>query len=206
MPEFVIVAGTATEVGKTWCAAKLVASLRERGRKVVARKPVQSFGPGTGPTDAEVLGQASGEEAHKVCPPHRSYEAALAPPLAAEILKRPEPRLDDLVHELRATADLVLVECVGGVRSPLAVDGDTTSLARAVGARLAVLVARPDLGTINEVRLACEALSPLKVLVFLNRFDARNRQHRLNLDWLRIRDGFEVHTGVDSIADRLAAT
>jgi dethiobiotin synthetase len=206
MPEFVVVAGTATEVGKTWCAARLVEALRERGTKVVVRKPVQSFEPGTRPTDAEVLGEASGEDAHLVCPPHRSYEAALAPPMAAQVLRRPEPLLEDLVRELRASADLVVVECVGGVRSPLAADGDTTTLARAVGARSAVLVARPDLGTISDVRLACDALSPLQVLIFLNRFDARNRLHQLNRDWLCVHDGFDVHTSVDSIADRLAAT
>jgi dethiobiotin synthetase len=205
VPEYLVVAGTGTEVGKTWTAARVVEALRERGIQVAARKPVQSFEPGTGPTDAELLAGASGESIHEVCPAHRWYETPLAPPMAAQALRRPEPILGDLVRELRSRADVVVVEGVGGVRSPLAIDGDTADLARALGTRQVVLVARPDLGTINDVRLAERALENLDVLVLINRFDPRDGLHRRNRDWLRLYDGFDVHTGIASIVESLLA-
>ncbi len=65
----VVVLGTETGVGKTHVAAALAAAARARGRRVVARKPVQSFGPeGSGAppeTDAHRLGRATGEAGHR---------------------------------------------------------------------------------------------------------------------------------------------
>lgn len=205
MRDVIVVTGTGTEVGKTWCTARLVSALRQLGVRAVARKPVQSFEPGTGLTDAEILAEASGEHPHAVCPRHRWYELALAPPMAAQALRRPEPRLGQLAREFRASAEIVLVEGVGGVRSPLAIDGDTADLARMLDARGAVLVARPDLGTINEIRLAYEVIADLEVIVFLNRFNPFDDLHRRNRDWLRHYDGLTVHTDVDPIAERLLA-
>jgi dethiobiotin synthetase len=203
--DVVVVTGTGTEVGKTWCTARLVAALRQLGVRVAARKPAQSFEPGAGLTDAEILAEASGEAAHVVCPRHRWYELPLAPPMAAQALRRPEPRIGEIAREFRASAEVVLVEGVGGVRSPLAIDGDTADLARRLDATAVVLVARPDLGTINEVRLARDALAGLDVFVFMNRFDPFDDLHRRNRDWLRHYDELAVHTDVDSIADRLLA-
>ncbi len=73
MPErtLLVVSGTATGVGKTWAAAELLRALRAAGVPVAARKPVQSFTPGEGPTDAELLAAASGEDPHRVCLAHR---------------------------------------------------------------------------------------------------------------------------------------
>jgi dethiobiotin synthetase len=56
----VVVTGTGTGVGKTWFSAVTLGLLRDRGVSVAARKPVQSFEPGDGPTDAEVLAAATG--------------------------------------------------------------------------------------------------------------------------------------------------
>ena len=65
----VVVAGTGTGIGKTWVTAELGTALRRRGIAVAARKPVQSFEPDDDhPTDADVLGGATGEDPHTVCP------------------------------------------------------------------------------------------------------------------------------------------
>ena len=82
----VFVAGTGTAVGKTWTAAAVLARLRSAGLQVGARKPAQSFDAGDGPTDADVLAAATGETPHDVCPRHRWYARALAPPMAADAL------------------------------------------------------------------------------------------------------------------------
>jgi dethiobiotin synthetase len=190
----VVVAGTRTEVGKTWVAAQLAGALRDRGLVVAARKPAQSFAPDTGPTDADRLGAATGEEATAVCPPHRWYEQPMAPPMAAEALARPVPTVDELVAELRwpDPVDVGLVETAGGVRSPLAVDGDTATLADRLGPDAVIVVADAGLGTINEVRSSVDALADHPAVVLLNRFDPGDDLHRRNRRWLTENDGFDV--------------
>lgn len=202
----VVMAGTATDVGKTWLGARTAAALRARGLTVAARKPAQSFAPGGGATDAEVLAGATGERPERICPRHRWYEVPMAPPMAAAVLGRPPVALDDLVAETTwdGPADIGLVESVGGVASPVADDGDTVGLCRAVGADVAVLVAHAGLGTINDVRLAASALSGFRVIVFLNRFDEGDDLHRRNRSWLADREALRVVTAADALADALA--
>ncbi|MEZ5238339.1 MAG: ATP-dependent dethiobiotin synthetase BioD [Microthrixaceae bacterium] len=144
-----VVLGTRTEVGKTWVGAALVSELRSRGLMVLARKPLQSFDPADpGPTDAEVLAGASGEPPTVVCAHHGSFEVPMAPPMAADALGRPLPRLAELVADLPVEdADLVLVETVGGVMSPLTSDADSADLARALQPAVPLLVADAGLGS-----------------------------------------------------------
>lgn len=186
MAELVVVAGTGTEVGKTWVASRLLAAARAAGRTVSARKLVQSFAPGAGPTDAEVLAAAAGERPEEVCPPHRSYPLAMAPFMAAARLGAPAFTLADLLGELRWPdgADLRVLEPAGGVRSPMTADGaDTVDLVRAVQPAGVVLVADAGLGTINAVRLCLDALAGTAVTVVLNRYDGSDL-HAANRDWL----------------------
>jgi dethiobiotin synthetase len=197
----VAVVGTGTDIGKTWVAARLLTQLRAAGLQVAARKPAQSFDPGDDPAgrDAAVLGAATGEPADEVCPPHRWYETAMAPPMAAESLGRPPFTIDDLKAELvwpDRAVDVGLVETAGGVRSPLAADGDCLDYCAALAPDLMVLVADAGLGTINAVRLSAEAMTPLGVaiVVVLNRFDIGADLQQRNLEWLRNRDGRVVLT------------
>jgi dethiobiotin synthetase len=206
----VAVVGTGTDIGKTWVSARLLTTLRQAGVSVAARKPAQSFDPGDDPAgfDSAVLGAASGEPSETVCPPHRWYEAAMAPPMAAEALGRGRVTLGDLLEELRwpggvevgagAGAEVGLVETAGGVRSPQSHDADGVALVAALAPDVVVLVADAGLGTINLVRLSVEALADgglavdSRLVVVLNRFDARDDLHRRNRGWLVERDGLTV--------------
>ncbi len=202
------VAGVATEIGKTWVTARVLEALVGRGLSVSARKPVQSFGPAElGATDAEVLAEASGETPHAVCPAHRWYPLPLAPPMAASLTGASPPKLADLLAELRwpsPAPDLGFVETVGGVRSPLADDGDCRDLLRALEPDGVLLVAGAELGAISAVRLAAEALAGPGLTVFLNRYRPDDEVHRRNLAWLRERDDLVVVTGTQDLADRIA--
>ncbi len=168
----VFVTGTGTEVGKTWWSVALIRGLRDLGVLAAARKPAQSFLPGAGPTDAELLADAAGIDPTLVCPPARWYEIPLAPPMAAASLDRPTFSIADLAGETAAAVDrldrsnvptrihrVLFVEGAGGPRSPIADDGDNVDLARAIAPDLVVLVADAGLGTINAVRLAAEPVS-----------------------------------------------
>jgi dethiobiotin synthetase len=210
MTTFVLIAGTGTEIGKTYVGARVAAALRERGIAVAARKPVQSFAPDdTLPTDADVLAAATGEDPHAVCPEHRWLPRAMAPPMAADALGLPPFEIADLVAEITATAPpraIVLVETAGGVRSPLADDGDTIALAGALQPALVLLVADAELGTINLVRLGADALAPHRVVVYLNRFDPCAVMHARNRDWLATRHGLEVVSDPEAVAAMLVRT
>jgi dethiobiotin synthetase len=202
----VAVAGTGTGVGKTYVGAALVRALRARGFVVAARKPVQSFASDDPSTDADVLAVASGEEPKLVCPAARWLRVPIAPPMAADALGLPPFTIADLAAEVRATAPpdaLVLVETAGGVRSPIADDGDSAALIDALGPALVVLVADAGLGTINVVRLSVEALAPHPVVVYLNNFDHGWKLHVRNADWLRTREGLEVVTDIEALTRRV---
>jgi len=204
--DVIVVSGTDTGVGKTWVTARLASELRGRGELIAVRKPVQSFDPADGPTDAEILGAASGADPTIVCPPHRWYGIPLAPPMAADALGRPVVEMRALVEETvipaRATT---LIEGVGGPRSPLADGADTVALAEAFDAAFVILVAPPGLGAINAVRLSAEAFSPIRVIVFLNRFDDSDDTHVRNLDWLSHDDGFRVLTSISELTGVLSS-
>ena len=183
----VVVAGTGTEVGKTWVAAALAREARASGLRVAARKPVQSYDPGDATTDADVLAAATDDVPEAVCPRHRWYELAVAPFMAAERLGRPPFTLDELVGELAwpVGVDLGLVEPAGGVRSPMTSDdADSVDLVDRIAPDDVVLVADAGLGTLNAVRLCLDALGSVPVVVFLNRFDASDELHVANRDWL----------------------
>ncbi|MGH9189891.1 MAG: ATP-dependent dethiobiotin synthetase BioD [Acidimicrobiales bacterium] len=202
--------GTATEVGKTWVTADLASRLRSRCMGVAARKPVQSFDPadeGGTATDAHALAASTGEDPAEVCPRHRWYEVAMAPPMAAEALGRPPFTVADLHGEITwpAGVDVGLVETVGGPRSPLASDGDSAALANALAPDLLVLVADAGLGAVNAVRLAAAALAGSPLVVHLNRFDADNTIHHANRSWLE-GDGYRLTIEGATLAAWVAAT
>jgi dethiobiotin synthetase len=215
----VLVVGTGTEVGKTWVACRLARALRRRRLIVAARKPAQSYDSGDdlSATDAALLAHATGEHPAAVCPQHRWYPVAMAPPIAAEVLGRRTFTIADLVGELAwpPAVGVGLVETAGGVRSPLAADGDSLALAAALHPHRVVLVGDAGLGTINDVRLSAAALvgnggaagatdaivspgSP-PVTVLLNRFDPADDLHVRNLEWLAGVDRLDVVTDPDDL-------
>ena len=209
----VVVVGTGTEIGKTWISARLLEQWRALGLHAAARKPAQSFAPGEGPTDAEVLGNASGENPKVVCPPGRWYPVALAPPMAARRLGGEPLGVRELLSELcwpQEPVDVGLVETAGGLRSPQADDGDALDLAAALQPDTVLLVADAGLGTINAVRLATDALAARKLpfVVVLNRYDTADALHVENLQWLTAVDGLDVvggdRSGIGELARRLA--
>ena len=130
------------------------------------RKPVQSFAPEhDSPTDAEVLARG-----HRRGPARRVPGAPLAAARdgAADggrrARRRRRSRSPTSSREITRQPPrdaIVLVESVGGVRSPLADDGDTVDARRPrCDPTLVVLVADAELGTINVVRLSVDVLAP----------------------------------------------
>ncbi|MBX3315143.1 MAG: hypothetical protein KF906_12590, partial [Actinobacteria bacterium] len=137
----------------------------------------------------------SGEPPATVCPAHRNYPVAMAPPMAADVLGLPEPTIDELLAELvwpDPAVDVGWLETVGGPRSPIGADGDAVTVAEHLDPDLVVLVADAGLGTVNAVVLSLAPFTGRRAVVLLNRFDGDDDLHRRNLDWLRTRQGLEV--------------
>jgi len=198
----VVVTATGTEVGKTWVTVAVIRRLRTLGVAAHGRKPVQSFTPGDPTTDADELAAAGDEAVDRVCPPHRRLPIAMAPPMAADALGLPGFTIADLVAEIAPGPGLALVESAGGLRSPLADDGDTLDLIAALDPEAVVLVADAGLGTINAVRLCLETLRGFPVLVALNRFDPAEDLHLRNRAWL-LEHGVALMTHPAEAADLL---
>ena len=203
----VLVVGTATDIGKTWVGGRTLVALTDRGLRVAARKPAQSFEAGDPhPTDADVLAAASGEPAEVVCPPHRSYQVPMAPPMAADVLGLPVPTTADLLGELvwpAPAADVGWLETVGGPRSPIGSDGDAVTVAERLDPDVVVLVADAGLGTVNAVLSSVAPFAGRRVLVVLNRFDPRDDLPPRNRAWLADRHHLDVVTNADDVADHV---
>ena len=199
----VFIAGTGTEVGKTWAAAELAHVLRNRECVVAACKPVQSYDPDeAGPTDAAALAAATGQHPDDVCPPEHTFPVPLAPPMAARKLGRICPTVDELAAGCRfgTTVDIGLVEGVGGLYSPLASDGHNLDLIERIEPDLVIVVASAALGGIHDSMACTLPLSAYRHAVFLNRFDPRIEVHALNLQWLRDA-GLAAATNPSELAD-----
>ena len=201
------IVGTGTDVGKTWNSIALIGALHSRGRRVAARKPAQSFavsvhGAPALLTDADLLAAATAERPHDVCPAHRWYPLAMAPPMAADVLGEPPLALEALLTELRwpAGVDVGIVETAGGVCSPLAHDADCATFVRRIDPDHVVLVADAGLGALNAVRLAMRTLDGLSVHVVLNRYNSTDELHRRNREWLSEREGFTILVDVTTLA------
>jgi dethiobiotin synthetase len=197
-----VIAGTGTEIGKTWVAVRLLQHARTLGLRVAARKPAQSYARGEGSTDAELLAAAANEDPHIVCPPHRWYPIPMAPPMAADALGLPPIKLEQLVAESAwpLNVELAVIETAGGLCSPIAHDADNLVLIEKLAPTRVILVADAGLGTLNAVRLCLRALAGRPTTVFLNRFDAIIELHVRNREWL-MNEAVRVETGIAPLMD-----
>jgi dethiobiotin synthetase len=172
------VAGAHTEIGKTHVACALIRTARAAGLSVDAFKPVVSgIDPAT-LADSDpgrllaALGRPLTTESLDAISPWR-FAAPLAPPMAAALEFRPLP-LAPLAEACRAwlaasTADLALIEGVGGLMSPIADHATCLDLLAGIDAPV-LLVGGAYLGAISHTLTALEVLRsrgrpPLAVVV-----------------------------------------
>ena len=152
-----LVSATDTGVGKTILSAALVAAMRAEGVRAIPHKPVLTGLDEPGPADHEVLGAAAEMSPEQVGP--LRYGPAVSPHLAAELSGGPPIDPTALPAGARAAAgdgDVVVVEGVGGLMTPLAEGHTVCDFAAQLGLPL-LIAARPGLGTINHSLLTLAA-------------------------------------------------
>lgn len=158
------VTGTDTEIGKSLIAAALIRRQVARGFRVAGMKPVAAGAVRRGNVscneDVEQLCAAANVTAPRedVCP--YLLEAALAPHIAAELagIVIDARTILQAYDRLRALADAVVVEGVGGFRVPLGPRFDTADLACRLDLPV-VLVVGMRLGCLNHAALTAEAIA-----------------------------------------------
>jgi dethiobiotin synthetase len=158
----VLVTGTDTGVGKTVVTAALAVAAATAGLRVAVVKPAQTGTAAGPPSDVEVVGRLAGPVTARTL---ASYPDPLAPLPAAEVAEVAPLELYevvDVVRDLVADHDVVLIEGAGGLLVPMGVRpaGDPWTVAdlAVVLNPVAVVVARAGLGTLNHTALTLEAL------------------------------------------------
>ena len=158
------ITGTDTEIGKTFSTCALLHAARAQGLRALGMKPVAAGaewvnGEFLNEDAARIRAAGSFDPGLALLNPY-----CLASPIAPHIAAREEgvhiepARIRTAFDSLRAQADLLLVEGVGGFRVPLGDDYDSADLARDLGLPV-ILVVGLRLGCINHALLSAEAIA-----------------------------------------------
>lgn len=157
------VTGTDTGAGKTFTSSVLLHALRQRGLRAVGMKPVASGSEAT----ADGLRNEDALALQAASDPRPDYLLvnpwALRQPTAPEIAARLDgvevtlPPIHAAFDALKAMADVVLVEGVGGFLAPIRPGFDQYELPQELGLPV-LLVVGLKLGCINHARLTVEAV------------------------------------------------
>ena len=154
-----VVSGTGTGVGKTVVTAAVAALAATRGAGVAVVKPAQTGVTADGQGDLDDVRRLAGvSDLHE----HARFPDPLSPAAAARRSGLPALDLHDSAARVRGLAadrDLVVVEGAGGLLVRYDAEGLTIAdLARELAAPVLV-VAGPELGTLNHTALTLEALA-----------------------------------------------
>lgn len=170
MMKGIFITGTDTGVGKTYVAAGIAAELRRRGVDVGVMKPAETGckirGGRLVPADALLLMKSAGvSDPLSLVNPCR-FRMPLAPAVAAK-LEGKKIDIDKILDDFRTLSqkhDFMIVEGAGGIMVPLSGQYLYLDLAADLGLP-AVIVSRPDLGTINHTLLTVSALREKEIPV-----------------------------------------
>ncbi len=155
------VSGTDTEIGKTLASCALLHALRARHARVVGAKPVAAGLDADGVNDdVRRLRAASTLRVEPALDNPYALPLAASPHLAAaaagSVIEL--ERIAAAVDALRAAADAVVVEGVGGFLVPLTDTLDGGDLARRLALPV-ILVVGLRLGCLNHALLSAEAIA-----------------------------------------------
>lgn len=156
------VTGTDTGVGKTEVAACLAKYFSDKGLRVEVMKPIAT-GVKRICSDARILRMAAGVSTPLSRINPVSLRLPLAP-LAAEGFERKKINLNIVwkhFKELNSSSDIIIVEGIGGLMVPIKKGKNGIFYVRDMIVKMrlpVILVARPDLGTINHTLMTIDML------------------------------------------------
>jgi len=158
------IAGTGTGVGKTHAAAFLLSFLKNSKAKVLYYKPIQCGKP----SDAAFVKKAA---KHKYTASTYNLKTPSSPhfAFAKEKTKFNKNKIKSFLARAKKEYDFIIMEGAGGLRVPITQNFDMADLAKLSGFPV-LLVASPELGTINHTLLSIDCLKskniPIKGFMF----------------------------------------
>ena len=174
----IFISGTNTEVGKTFITVNIIKLLQSKGYLVNPYKPVE-----TGckkrlsrlvPSDSSLFHKAIEERVSlDKINPYRFIQPIS--PATAIKLSNKRIAISNYLSKFKSLprCDFSVIEGAGGLFSPLALDGFNIDLIKKVKAPT-ILVAKDEIGVINNVMLSLNILRQYKIkvlAVILNRID-----------------------------------
>ena len=174
----IFISGTNTEVGKTFITVNIIKLLQSKGYLVNPYKPVE-----TGcrkrlstlvPNDSTLFHKAIEERVSlDKINPYRFLEA-ISPATAIKLSKK-RITINNYLTKFKSlpNCDFSVIEGAGGILSPLASNGFNIDLIKKIKAPT-ILVAKDEIGVINNVMLSLNMLKQYKIkvlAVILNRIE-----------------------------------
>lgn len=166
MAQGYFVTGTDTGIGKTWTSLILMRYFQQQGKTVVGMKPVASGcdmidGQLKNEDALQLQGQASINIDYNLINPY-AFAMPVSPHIAAEKAGQEIEftHIQQAYSKLAASADVVIVEGVGGWMVPLNDKQDVADLAEQLNLPIIVVVGM-RLGCINQARLTFAAINGL---------------------------------------------
>ena len=161
MKQGYFIAGTDTEIGKTFSACALLHAARRQGLSALAMKPVAAGTEADGENDdvRRLMAAASVAAPRDLVNPYL-FAPPIAPHITAAEAGRPIKAavIRHAFQELKPLAEVLIVEGVGGWRVPLGDDFDAADLARELGLPV-ILVVGMRLGCISHALLTAESIA-----------------------------------------------
>jgi len=172
------ITGTDTDVGKTYIAAGLAVAFRKMGIDVGVMKPFaagRAQKKGYKSEDIVILSKAA-----KACDPEKLvnpqfFKIPASPYTAWKTLKT-KPKVSTILSSFKKLTklhDMILVEGMGGIMTPILKDYFITNLIKEMKIPT-VIVTRSKIGTVNHTIMTCKMCEKYKIPVkgiIINNFD-----------------------------------
>jgi dethiobiotin synthetase len=172
------IAGTDTDVGKTYIAAGLAVAFRKMGIDVGVMKPFaagRAEKKGYKSEDIVILSRAA-----KACDPEKLvnpqfFKISASPYTAWKTLKT-KPKISTILSSFKKLTklhDMILVEGMGGIMTPILKNYYITNLIKEMKIP-AVIITRSKIGTVNHTIMTCKMCEKYKIPVkgiIINNFD-----------------------------------
>lgn len=173
------ITGTDTGIGKTCFAAGLALAMKKSGIDVGVMKPFATGTPqktGYQSEDVQVLTDASGTKDDESLVNPYFFPIPVSPYMAANKMK---VTIDiktvlDRFEKLQSVHDVMLVEGIGGIMTPLLKDYCVADLIKDMNLE-ALIVTGSRVGTVNHTLLTCDACKKYGIKakgIIINNFDS----------------------------------
>jgi dethiobiotin synthetase len=204
MGKGLFIAGTGTDIGKTYVAGLIVKRLRDAGYHAgyykAALSGAERTAQGLLPGDADRVNRIARIGGRPERMVSYVYQSAVSPHLAARIEGNPVemPVVEEGYQRAAAEYDLVTMEGSGGIVCPIRWDGAARILQEDIVRRLGlatVVIAPAGLGAINAAVLTAAYMAgrnlPVRGFIF-NRFQAGDAMHEDNVAMVQALTGIPV--------------